>query len=245
MHRYEAPARVKNRVVRRMGKLLAHDAIEGSRTALVVLDMQNYFCAEGFPVEVPIAREIVPNINRMAGALRAAGGVVVWVQTTTAGALEHWRNFQKGMLSPERQQERLAGLDERSEGYKLYSSLDVLPGDMRIKKIMYSAFINGSSDLDLQLRGRNIETVLIAGTLTNVCCESSARDAMMRGYNAIMLSDGNATLTDTEHAAALNTFMMFFGDVMSTDQAVERLTPNVAAADHAAAPAVIHHKEIL
>src|SRR5215467_14475111 len=116
MHRYEAPARVKNRVVKRMGKLLAHDAIEGSRTALVVLDMQNYFCAEGFPVEVPIAREIVPNINRMAGALRAAGGVVVWVQTTAAGALEHWHNFQKGMLSPERQQERLAGLDERSDG---------------------------------------------------------------------------------------------------------------------------------
>jgi ureidoacrylate peracid hydrolase len=72
MHKYVLPDSVKDRVVRRMGKLLAHDTIEAGRTALVVVDMEKYFCAPGFPHEVPMAREIVPNINRLAEALRAA-----------------------------------------------------------------------------------------------------------------------------------------------------------------------------
>ena len=225
MHRYSVPASVQDRVVSRMGKLLAHDTIEAGRTALVVVDMQNYFCAQGFPAEVPLSREIVPAINRMAGAMRGAGGTVVWVQTTAVGALERWGNFQTRMLTPERQAKRLAGLDDASEGFMLFPGLEVLPGDIRVKKVKYSAFIAGSSDIDAQLKARGIDTVLITGTLTNVCCESSARDAMLLDYKAIMLSDGNATLTDEEHAGALNTFMMFFGDVMTTDEAIRRLTP--------------------
>jgi ureidoacrylate peracid hydrolase len=64
---------------------------------------------------------------------------------------------------------------------------------------------------------------MITGTATNVCCESTARDAMMLDYEVIMVSDGTAALTDEEHAAALNTFMLFFGDVMSTDETIARL----------------------
>ena len=77
MHRYVTPQSVKDRVLRRQGKLLSHETIDAGRTALVVVDMQNYFVAEGFAAEVPEARDIVPNINRMAKALRAAGGTVV------------------------------------------------------------------------------------------------------------------------------------------------------------------------
>jgi ureidoacrylate peracid hydrolase len=94
-----------------------------------------------------------------------------------------------------------------------------------VKKIKYSAFIAGSSDIDAQLRSRGIDTLLIAGTATNVCCESTARDAMMLDYRVIMLSDANATLTDEEHAATLNSFLMFFGDVMTVDEAISRLLP--------------------
>ncbi len=225
MHNYFVPTSVKDRVVSRMGKLLAHDTIEAGRTALLVVDMQNYYCAPGFPLEVPLAREIVPNINRLARAVRAAGGTVAWIQMTAVGALEHWANFQTRMLTPDRQKQRLAGLYEASEGFKLLPELEVLAGDMRIKKIKYSAFAPGSSDLDARLKARGIDTMLITGALTNVCCESTARDAMMLDYKVIMLSDGTATLTEEEHAGALNTFMMFFGDVMSTDEAITRLVP--------------------
>ena len=71
MHPYTIPAEVKERVMRRQGKLPSHDTIDASRTALVVVDMQNYFVAEGFPLEVPAARGIVPNINRWRARLRA------------------------------------------------------------------------------------------------------------------------------------------------------------------------------
>jgi ureidoacrylate peracid hydrolase len=223
MHNYVIPQSVKDRVIKRQGKLLSHDSIDAGRTALVVVDMQNYFVAEGFAAEVPKARDIVPNINRMAKALRAAGGAVVWVQTTATGALEHWSNHHKHMLTTDRVDKRLTQLNEGHDGFKVYPKLEPLPTDPRIKKIKYSAFIAGSSDIDAQLKSRGIDTLLITGTVTNVCCESTARDAMMLDYRVVMLSDGNASLTDEEHAASLNNFLIFFGDVMTTDEAASRL----------------------
>jgi ureidoacrylate peracid hydrolase len=223
MHRYFMPDAVKERVLLRQGCLFSHDEIDAARTALVVVDMQNHFVAEGFPAEVPPSREIVPVINRLARALRAAGGHVAWVQTTAAGALEHWGNHHKHRMTPEHRDKRLASLDEGAEGFKLFSALESLPGDLRVKKIKYSAFIAGSSDIDAQLRSRGVETVLIAGTATNVCCESSARDAMMLDYRVVMLADANATWSDAEHTATLNTFALFFGDVMTADEAIGRL----------------------
>ena len=225
MHNYVVSQSVKDRVLRRQGKLLSHDAIDAGQTALLVIDMQNYFVAEGFPAEVPVARAIVPNINRMAKAMRASGGAVAWIQTTSTGALECWGNHHTYMLTPERVARRLAGLDEASDGYKLFPALEPMPTDLRVKKIKYSAFIAGSSDLDVELRQRGIDNLLVTGTATNVCCESTARDAMMLDYRVVMLSDANAALTEEEHAASLNNCMLFFGDVMNTDEAIAKLAP--------------------
>jgi ureidoacrylate peracid hydrolase len=225
MHRYVLPEWVKERVLRRQGKLFANETIGAARSALVVVDMQNYFCAEGFPAEVPLSRAVVPNINRLARAMRAAGGTVVWVQTDSAEALTRWGNHHKYMLTPERVERRLAGLDAKSDGFKLFGELEPVGGDLRVRKTTYSAFMPGSSDLDAQLKARGIDTVLITGTATNVCCESSARDAMLRDYRVAMISDGNATWTDEEHAGTLNTFAIFFGDVMTTDEALARILP--------------------
>jgi ureidoacrylate peracid hydrolase len=225
MHPYTIPEFIKDRVIRRQGKLFSHDTIEAARSALVVVDMQNYFVAEGFPLEVPMARQIVGNINRLARALRAAGGIVVWVQTTSAGALEHWANHHNRMLTPERSKTRLEQLDESSKGFDLFRTLEPSPSDLRVKKSKYSAFIQGSSDIDAHLRSRGIESLLITGTVTNVCCESTARDAMMLDYRVIMVADGNASLTDDEHAATLNNFLCVFGDVMTTDEVIGRFIP--------------------
>ena len=225
MHPYVTPDAVKDRVLKRQGKLVGHDTLDAARTALVVVDMQNYFVAEGFAAEVPMARAIVPNINRMAKALRAAGGSVVWIQTTANGALQSWANHHKYMLTPERGQRRLTELDESHDGFKIYPQLEVMPTDLRVKKLKYSAFIAGSSDIDAQLKSRGIETLLITGTVTNVCCKSTARDAMMLDYRVVMLSDGNASHSDEEHAASLNNFLVFFGDVLTCDEAIARLVP--------------------
>ncbi len=225
MHKYVVSDALKEQRIRRQGKLTNHDTIDAARAALVVVDMQNHFVAEGFLVEIPIAREIVPVINRLARTMRASGGQVVWIQTTATGALEHWGNHHRYNLGPERAAMRLASLDELAEGFKLYPTLDVQAGDLRVNKIKYSAFIAGSSDIDEKLKRRGIETLLITGTATNVCCESTARDAMMLDYRVIMLSDANAASSDEEHAATLNNFFLFFGDVMTADEVTDRLVP--------------------
>lgn len=225
MHPYTIPASVKDRVIRRQGKLASHDTIDAGRSALVVVDMQNFFVAEGFPLEIPVARSIVPNINRLARAVRAAGGLVVWIQTSTAHALRFWANHHKYMLTPERSKTRLEQLGEQSEGYALYPKLEALPADLRVKKATYSAFTPDISEFNSRLRSCGIESLLIAGTATNVCCESTARDAMLNDFRVVMVADGNASFTDEEHAATLNSFVMFFGDVLNTDQVIARLVP--------------------
>src|SRR6202030_3735859 len=110
---------------------------------------------------------------------------------------------------------RIGALTANSKGHELWSALDVKASDLVVEKNRFSAFIQGSSDLAQVLRSHGLDTVLITGTVTNVCCESTARDAMMLNYRVIMLSDGNASLSDEEHAASLNNFMIFFGDGMT------------------------------
>jgi ureidoacrylate peracid hydrolase len=223
MHSYSMPEYVKQRAWRRQGRLVTNEVIDAVRAALIVVDMQNYFVAEGFPAEVPLAREIVPNINRAAAALRAAGGTVAWIQTSAAEAMTRWANHHKYGLAPEVAKKRLASLAEDAEGYKLYPAMEPMPADLRVKKATFSAMMPGSSSLDELLKRRGIDTVLVCGTATNVCCETTARDAMVLDYRVIMLSDANATWTDEEHAATLNNIQMFFGDVMRTEEAIGRL----------------------
>jgi len=91
-------------------------------------------------------------------------------------------------------------------------------------KNCYSALIPGSSQLERLLRSLDIDTVLIAGTKTNVCCESTARDAMMLDFKTVMLSDCCAALSDDEHRAALENIFQQFGDVSTADEALRKLT---------------------
>jgi ureidoacrylate peracid hydrolase len=77
--------------------------------------------------------------------------------------------------------------------------------------------------------------LLITGTVTGVCCETTARDAMMLNFKTVMVTDGNAAMTDEQHAASLIGFYLTFGDIMSTDMLIDCLTRDaprrLAAAD--------------
>lgn len=216
-------SRVAARVIARQGALHAHQVLDAPRTALVVIDMQNYFCAPGFPAENPNARALLPGINAMASDLRASGGQVVWVRTTSIGARERWARHHSKMLSPERAARRIETLDPSHPGYQLFAGLETRDGDHFVDKIMYSALIPGSSDLDALLRSRGVHTLLIAGTATNVCCESTARDAMMLDYGVVMLADGTSAADQAVHHATLENFALYFGDVMTVAEACDRL----------------------
>jgi ureidoacrylate peracid hydrolase len=123
----------------------------------------------------------------------------------------------------------LAGLAEGSAGHKLWEGLDVKPSDLIVDKTKYSAFVEGSSELAPILRGRGIDTVIVTGTITNVCCESTARDAMMMNFRSIMVTDANAAMSDQDHNNSLTAFYLSFGDIMSTDMILQRLAARCAA----------------
>ncbi len=205
--------------------------IDAAKTALVVVDMQvGFLHPRGGYMESEAARAAVPNNNRLAAALREAGGLVVWVQNThDESCLREW-TVQQRMNTPESNARRNAAMSEGSVGHALWPELDVQPGDAHVLKRRYSAFIQGSSDIVGLLRARGVDTVLITGTLTNVCCDSSARDAMMLDFRSIMVSDACASVTLEEHNAALAAFYATFGDVLDTEFILRQLSGKQARA---------------
>jgi ureidoacrylate peracid hydrolase len=211
---------IVDRVVARRGKLHLFDSLNPKKTALLVIDMQNAFVAPGAPVEVPAAREIVPAINRLAAALRKRGVPVIWVQHENRPGGSDWDGFFGRFVAPESRAKAAAALTAGSPMQTLWPELDVARGDLRVAKNRYSALIGKSSSLQETLREKGIDTVLIAGTKTNVCCECTARDAMMLDYKVVMLSDCTATLSDEEQRATLENMIQQFGDVLTADEAL-------------------------
>ncbi len=220
------PQWIVERVTARQGRLHPYDHFDATHTAFVVVDLQNYFMAPGYQGECAPARATVPAVNRLAGALRAAGGSVIWVQTAADGADEFWSHHHTHMLTPERSARRLKELDSASPGFALYPELAADAADLRVVKRCYSALVPGSSDLADVLRQLGIDTVLIGGTVTNVCCESTARDAMMMNFKTVMVEDALSAVTEQEHLNALHNWMLYFGDVLSANEVAARLKPS-------------------
>ena len=107
--------------------------------------------------------------------------------------------------------------------------------DLIVDKTRFGAFVPGASDLDNILQARGIDTLIITGTATNVCCESTARDAMQMNYKVIFVADANATNTDAEHNATLHNMVRLFADVMTTEELLGFLRSSSAAGEAAAA----------
>lgn len=230
MHKIEIPSWIVERVISRRGRRHIFDDLVPKKSALVVVDLQNAFLTEGAYSYVPTAREIVPNVNRAAAAMREAGGTVVWLKhTVTDESMASWSVLHETLSGGAVRSQRLEVLREGTPGHALWPGLDVQPSDDIVTKTRYSAFIDGSSNLDGMLRGRGIDCVAIAGTVTSVCCESTARDAMMKNYKTIMLSDANAARNDWEHNVSLSNFYLTFGDVMATDDLIGYVRRNADA----------------
>jgi ureidoacrylate peracid hydrolase len=228
MKKYEVSAELEKNLVARRGRLHAYDAFPGEKTALVVVDMQNFFMKAGELMAAQGSDAIVPNVNRVAKAVREAGGVVVWIQAEVQDP-DRWHTFHD-LLHERALKARAASLGRSGEGFKLWHGLDVHPGDRHVIKNRYSAFIQGASDIEEVLRRAGVEYVLIAGIATNVCCDSTGRDCMMRGFKTTMVSDANASFTVEEHEAALRSFISYFGDVQSTDEVLACLKSRTKAA---------------
>ncbi len=213
---------------RRGGRLHAYDSLTPSKTALAVVDMQDYFVKDAMPSCVPGGRAIVANINRLAQAVRAAKGLVVWIQTEAPADPDDWANRREA-TSPEVWSSRRELLARNGAGFAIFAALEVRPEDRVAIKIRYSAFIPHPSELDTLLRERDIDTLLITGVATSTCCESTARDAAMWGFRTVMVSDGNADQTEALHRHTLGKFLVSFGDVQSTDRLIAKLAAGATA----------------
>jgi len=200
----------------RRGKRHAYQTIKASSTALVVIDMIPFFVNEN-----PYCRGIIPNIARLTSTLRAAGGIVVWVLPAVETRVSDVKREFFG--------DKVADMYNKSAGSgslneRIWHEFDVLPDDLIVEKSSSSAFFPGYSPLHSMLQEHNIDTVLITGTVTNVCCESSARDAKELGYRVIMVADANAAISDQSHNATLHTIYRSFGDVRPTQEVIELIS---------------------
>jgi ureidoacrylate peracid hydrolase len=224
MHKVSIRRHIIDRVVARRGDVHWFERLDPARTALLVIDMQNTFCMPGAPGEVPLSREIVPNINRLGARLRAMGVPIIWVvhANNTAGGHTDWEVFFNHVVRNAEVRRRMAeSLSPARQ--EVWKDLDRRPEDPVVVKNRYSALAHGASTLERLLRNLGVDTVLVAGTKTNVCCDSTARDAMMLDFKSVMLSDCCAALSDDEHLGSLETFIQQFGDVMTADEALARL----------------------
>jgi nicotinamidase-related amidase len=188
----------------RRGRRFAFTDLDARRTALVVIDMVPFHVSES-----AYCRGIVPNINEMARVLRSAGGVVAWVLPA------HSKPTARGIefFGPRIAETYSASAGSGPLPARLWHELGACARDLFVEKSAFSAFFPGRCELPQQLDERGIDTVLITGTVTNVCCESSARDASTLGFRVIMVADANAAPHDRVHNATLHTIYRSFGDV--------------------------------
>jgi ureidoacrylate peracid hydrolase len=160
MNWFDVPDGVTSRVITRCGVAHPHAHLDPQRTALIVVDLQNAFMDDEVGHAVcPMARAIVPNVNRLASVVRGAGGGVFWIKNTfdERSAIE-WSNAE-AMLTPQSRARRVAAMSEGSKGQELWSGLDVRPEDEIVRKYRFSAFLPGTSALPYRLRARGFDTV--------------------------------------------------------------------------------------
>jgi len=196
----------------RRGRRHAFEHLDPRCTALVVVDVVPFFVRESAYV-----RGIVPRVERLASALRSAGGVVAWVVPGYAPPSAKDREFFGDEVA-----ERYA----RSGGdgpprSRVDPSLDVAPDDLVVEKTARSAYSPGSSDLPALLAARDVDTLVVTGTVTNVCVEDTVRDASTAGLRVILVADACAAMRDRDHNATLHVVHRSYGDVRPTAEVLD------------------------
>jgi nicotinamidase-related amidase len=186
------------------------------RTALVNIDMQNAFVADGGAFAGPHARDIIGVVNALSAAMRLIGAPVIWTRATHAAEGPFASPAWQYDLSRPEIAAGVAALQAGAAGHALHPAMEVAPGDTVIDKYRYGAFSCPAGRLAKALEEVGAEMVVITGVATNCCCETTAREANMAGYKVIFAADATASLTDEEHNAALLNLRLNFADVRST-----------------------------
>jgi ureidoacrylate peracid hydrolase len=208
---------IKQATYRRNG-LAVFGAIDAQRTALLVLNMQNAWVGPGAPFSREPLDGLLARINAFAQVVRGGGGQVAWIRTTvgTPGTPAYWHAYYDNFVAPELRVHAVAALTPGSALHGLHPDADVQAPDWVLDKHRFSAFAGSTSELDRSLRELGVENVIVVGTATNVCCESTIRDAQARDFRTFMPFDLVTAPTDDGHLAGLRSVMQAFADVRDT-----------------------------
>jgi len=188
---------------------------EARRSALLVVDMQRDFVEEGRPMEVPMARARVPEMRALIAGARDAGVPVIFTQHVLYDA------FDVSPLETANNSRLLTeGMRDGTDGIEIVDALGALPSDHYVRKHRYDAFYNTNLEVLLNtVRGyRAVDTVVIAGTLTEVCCESTARSAFMRDFKVAFAQEATGALSAQAQAATEDAIGRYFGRVMTNSE---------------------------
>ena len=203
-----------------------------ARAALINVDMQNCF-VEGTPLASPDGLVLTDRINRLAEVCRDAGMLVV---------------HTRGWMRPDGSNLGVMGeivppflvdlYTEGADAAELHSSLVVDDRDVILNKPRYGGF--SGTDLEMVLRSRGVDTVIISGIATNVCCDTTAREAAQRDFRVFFLSDGTATKemagvpADELQRATCASLAMVFAQVITVDEMIAKI--RMAGADESIRP---------
>lgn len=188
--------------------------IDPIRTALVAIDLQKGIVANNTAPHAPT--QVVAHSRAIADALRAAGGVVVLVTV----------DFHKGFVDALAQPADLASPRSPdgppADFAQIVSDLGAQDGDLRIVKRQWGAF--HGTELDLQLRRRGIDTIILTGIATHMGVESTARSAWEHGYRLILAEDAMASFSDMLHGFPIAHVFPRLGHVRATQEIVAALS---------------------
>lgn len=200
--------------------------VDPSRVALVTVDVQNDFCHDdgflgqlGAPLD--LVQDMVPNLNRLLDGARSLGIPIVHVisyhDEEYASPVVTEQKLRNGhdLMDGDRQRKDAPYCIRGTFGAELYG-IEARPGEEIVEKYRYSGF--QGTNLDLLLRGWGVQTVILTGTATNVCVESTARDVYSNDYYLIMVSDCTATTSQADHDHALRMIDTYFGHVASSEE---------------------------
>lgn len=187
-------------------------AVIPERTALVNIDLQNCF-VEG----TPNGLAIVERVNQIADVCRRAGILVIHTSHvlrpdgSNMGILRDLPKARDGVLF------------KGAPTAALHANLVVDPRDLLLEKPRFGAFYG--TDLELILRAHGIDTLIISGISTSVCCDTTAREAHARDFRVLFLSDATATPGGEEdQRATLDTIEDLFAQVLSTEALLQKIT---------------------
>ncbi|MEK6920650.1 MAG: isochorismatase family cysteine hydrolase [Nanoarchaeota archaeon] len=183
--------------------------INAKETALLVIDMQNDFVEEGAVLEVPTTRNNLKEYKTFIDVCRKKGVAIIY----TRHCYDAKKNPIEARLFP---QLKKGGLREGTPSWDVCNALKPERDDIIVNKTRYDAFYN--TNLGSILKRRKITNLIITGTMTEVCCESTARSGMFQDYNIFFCADMNYTLSEEAQENTLKGIAAHFGDVTTASK---------------------------